>query len=56
MHDVIDSFKNVLHNLDNPASIYKMTTIAEAKIILGHKSRIKYTREMIFASAAGEKI
>jgi hypothetical protein len=33
--DVIDMFKNVLHNLDNPVSIYKMTTIGEVRHRLG---------------------
>lgn len=34
-NDVIDMFKNVLHNLDNPASIYKITTIGRVKHQLG---------------------
>jgi hypothetical protein len=38
--DVINMFKNVLHNLDNPVSIYKMTTIGEVRHKLGLSDRL----------------
>ena len=50
--DVIDMFKDILHNLSNPISIYKMTTISNVKETLGH-SKITWTEDKIFASAMG---
>ena len=51
--DVIDLFKDILHNLSNPVSIYKMTTISDVKESLGHVSKITWTEDKIFASAMG---
>lgn len=51
-NDVIDMFKNIIHNLDEPVSIYKLTTIGEVRAILS--DRTIWTEEMIFASARGE--
>lgn len=51
-NDVIDMFKNIIHDLDNPVSIYKLTTIGEVKTILSGKRTIM-TKEMVFDSAAG---
>lgn len=53
-NDVIDMFKNVLHNLDNPASIYKITTIGRVKYQLGlTTSAPKKTLEDLIESARG---
>lgn len=52
-YDVIDMFKDILHNLSNPVSIYKMTTIGDVKEILGHSNTINWTEDKIFASAMG---
>ena len=49
--DVIDLFKNIIHDLDNPVSIYKTTTIGEYREVLSGK--IRYTKEIIFKSAKG---
>ena len=47
-------FKNVLHDLKSPASIYKLTTIGHIKYRLGYtKTRPAPTREQLIASAAG---
>jgi hypothetical protein len=51
--DVIDLFKDILHNLTNPVSIYKMTTISNVKEVLGHSNKIIWTEDKIFASAMG---
>lgn len=51
-NDVIDFFKNVIHDLDKPTSIYKTTTIREVKAILS--GRMVWTKENIFLSAAGK--
>jgi hypothetical protein len=51
--DVIDLFKDILHNLSNPVSIYKMTTINEVKKMLGHSRVLTWTDDKIFASAMG---
>ena len=51
--DVIDMFKDILHDLSNPVSIYKMTTIADVKEMLGHSNNITWTEDKIFASAMG---
>ena len=50
-HDVIDMFKNIIHNLDEPVSIYKLTTIGEVRAMLN--DRTVWTRETIFESARG---
>lgn len=50
-NDVIDMFKNIIHNLDEPISIYKMTTIGEVREIL--TGQRKWTEAKIFASAMG---
>ena len=53
-NDIIDTFKNVLHNLDNPASIYKITTIGDVKYTLGlSNKRGHLTIEDVFNSAWG---
>jgi superfamily II DNA or RNA helicase len=51
--DVIDLFKDILHNLGNPVSIYKMTTIGDVKETLGYANKINWTEDKIFASAMG---
>ncbi len=53
-HDIISLFKNIIHNLDNPASIYKLTTIKDVRNALSGK--VVLTDEMIWASAKGENI
>ena len=50
-YDVIGFFKNVIHNLDSPASIYKATTIGEVKRRLNGQK--VWTREAIIESAMG---
>ena len=52
-NDVIKMFSDILHDLNSPLSIYKMTTIRAVKNVLGHKTPMKHTRESIFASAMG---
>lgn len=52
-YDVVDTFKNVLHDLNNPISIYKMTTIADVREILGLANKTTWTRDKIIASAMG---
>lgn len=53
--NVIDTFKNVLHDLNNSASIYKMTTIGHVKHTLGYsKNRPPLTFEDIIESARGD--
>lgn len=51
-NDVIDMFKNIIHDLDEPVSIYKMITIKEVRAILSQREI--WTEEKIFASARGE--
>lgn len=51
--DVIDLFKDILHNLGNPVSIYKMTTINEVKETLGYNNKILWSEDKIFTSAMG---
>jgi len=50
-NDVIDMFKNIIHNLDEPVSIYKLTTISEVKAMMS--GRTVWTEEEIWASARG---
>lgn len=52
-YDVVDTFRNVLHDLNNPVSIYKMTTIGEIREILGLANKTTWTRDRIIASAMG---
>ena len=53
-NDVIDMFKNIIHNLDEPVSIYKLTTIGEVREILtGRKAKTLWTIEQIMDSAKG---
>jgi|TARA_R110000851_G_scaffold848_2_gene2861 hypothetical protein len=53
-HDVIDTMKSVLHDAENVASIYKMTTMGNVKYTLGHsKKRPTLTKEDIFESCRG---
>lgn len=52
-YDVIDMFKDILHDLKNPVSIYKTTSIKEVKQILGYSKKTTWTEEAIFASAMG---
>lgn len=55
--DVIDVFKNILHNIDNDASVYKLTTIGEVKYQLGlTETKPEVTFDDIIASAAGERM
>ena len=51
-NDVIDMFKNILHNLDEPVSIYKMTTIGDVRAKLTGKT--VWTEESILATIYGE--
>jgi len=51
-NDVIDMFKNIIHNLDEPVSIYKLTTIKEVRATLS--GRKIWTKEEIWASARGD--
>lgn len=44
-NDVIDMFKNIIHNLDEPVSIYKMTSIGDVRAALTGK--IVWTEESI---------
>ena len=37
-NDVIDMFKNIIHNLDEPVSIYKTTTIGEVRAVLSNRN------------------
>lgn len=53
-NNVIDMFKNIIHNLDNPATIYKLTSIREVRISMGDLEKRTWTEEEIFASARGE--
>jgi superfamily II DNA or RNA helicase len=55
-YDVVDTFKNVLHDLENPVSIYKMTTIGDVREILGLANKTTWTRDKIIASAMGISI
>ena len=50
-NDVIDMFKNIIHNLDEPVSIYKLTTISEVKAML--TGRTIWTEEEVWARARG---
>lgn len=50
-HDIIDVFKNILHNLDSPASIYKITTLQRVKERLGHSiKKSPITEEIMYES------
>lgn len=51
-NDVIDMFRNIVHNLESPVSIYKLTTIREVKAMLS--GRRIWTEEEIWASARGD--
>jgi superfamily II DNA or RNA helicase len=51
-NDVIDMFKNVIHDLDNPATIYKLTTISEVKAFMA--GRTVWTKEKVLESAMGK--
>jgi superfamily II DNA or RNA helicase len=51
-NDVIDLFRNIIHDLDQPATVYKLVTLSEVRNALS--GRITYTEEDIFASARGE--
>jgi len=54
-HDVVDTMKSVIHDAENVASIYKMTTIGNAKYILGYsKNRPKQTFEDMIESCRGD--
>jgi superfamily II DNA or RNA helicase len=50
--DVIDLFKNIIHDLNEPVSIYKLVTLHEVKAQLTNK--IIWTEELIWSSAKGE--
>lgn len=49
--DTIKLFKNILHNLDNPISIYKLTTIGDVRHILGLSKLKKHTKESVLELA-----
>lgn len=51
-NDVIDMFRNIIHSLDEPVSIYKLTTIKEVRAALS--GRRVWTEEEIWASARGD--
>jgi superfamily II DNA or RNA helicase len=48
-NDVIDMFKNIIHNLDEPVSIYKLTTISEVKAMMS--GRTVWTWEELLETA-----
>ena len=50
-NDVIDMFKNIIHNLDEPVSIYKATTIGEVRAALS--GRNIWTKERILDTIYG---
>ncbi len=50
-NDVIDMFRNIIHNLDNPISIYKLTTLKHVKANLS--GRRVWVDEEIWDSARG---
>ncbi len=54
-NDVIDTFRNVIHDLDNEASIYKIVSIREAKSKLGYSRKV-ITYEDMLLSAAGNMV
>ena len=53
--DIVDFWKDVLCDIDKPASIYKMTSIGEVRYMLGHskKEPIKSDDYYILESASG---
>lgn len=51
-NDVVDMFKNIIHNLDEPVSIYKMTTIGEVRARLSDRN--VWTEESILATIYGD--
>lgn len=53
--DTIKLFKNILHNLDNPISIYKLTTIGDVRHILGLSKYKIYTKELVLELAKNYK-
>jgi superfamily II DNA or RNA helicase len=53
IHDVFKLLRDIKHDLNNPVSIYKITTISEVKEILGLTNKITWTRDKIIASAMG---
>jgi len=50
-NDVIDMFKNIIHNLDEPVSIYKLTTIKDVRASLS--GRTNWTWEELLISGKG---
>lgn len=53
-HDIIDVFKNIIHDLNNPVSIYKSTTFGHVKYTLGFRNvRPPMTFEDLLESARG---
>jgi superfamily II DNA or RNA helicase len=50
-NDVIDMFRNILHNLDEPVSIYKTTTIGEVRGVFTGKNI--WTKERILDTIYG---
>lgn len=50
-NDVIDMFRNIIHNLDKPVSIYKLTTINQVRATLA--GRKIWTEDEIWSSAKG---
>jgi hypothetical protein len=50
-HDVIDMFRDVIHNLADPVCIYKLVTLDEVRS--GLTGRVKWTEAKMFASALG---
>jgi superfamily II DNA or RNA helicase len=51
-NDVIDMFKNIIHNLDEPVSIYKTTTIGEVRAALSNRN--SWTKERILDTIYGD--
>jgi superfamily II DNA or RNA helicase len=55
-HDVINFFKNIIHNIDKPVSIYEETTIGEVKYKLGFLKRNPGKSDFdIYKSGAGKE-
>lgn len=52
-YDTIDFFKDILHDLNNPVSIYKATTMGDVRQIFGYARKRAKTFEELLESARG---